>query len=42
MVDAVIRNFAVIGFGMDRKPFVLRLLAGGLIVGLIVALAVFL
>ena len=28
-------------FDMDRVPFVLRLLAGGLIVGLIVALAVF-
>jgi hypothetical protein len=29
-------------FGMDRVPFVLRLIAGGLIVGLLVALAVFL
>jgi hypothetical protein len=29
-------------FGMDRVPFVLRLMAGGLIVGLLVALAVFL
>ena len=29
-------------FDMDRVPFVLRLLSGGLIVGLIVALAVFL
>ena len=29
-------------FNMDRLPFVLRLLAGGLIVGVLVALAVFL
>jgi hypothetical protein len=29
-------------FDMDRVPFILRLLVGGLIVGLIVALAVFL
>jgi hypothetical protein len=29
-------------FGMDRVPFILRLLLGGLIIGLVVALAVFL
>jgi hypothetical protein len=29
-------------FGMDRVPFVLRLLLGGLIIGLLAALAVFL
>jgi hypothetical protein len=29
-------------FGMDRVPFILRLLLGGLIIGLVAALAVFL
>jgi hypothetical protein len=45
-ISMVLLGFCVVFspdfFGMDRVPFVLRLLAGGLIVGLIVALAVFL
>ena len=45
-ISLVLLGFCVVFspdfFGMDRVPFVLRLLAAGLIVGLLVALAVFL
>jgi hypothetical protein len=45
-ISMVILGFCIVFspdfFDMDRVPFILRLLASGLIVGLIVALAVFL